>query len=647
MAKKNYERLRTILKEKGTYDINVLAKKLGMNEYQTKEYLLQFLYSELSCLDTYAEHVRIKYLYKIFKYFERASNKKELENIKFNLEKCSKLCLKRLAKIPKEKLPEDCVFSKMLDNISVTYLGIDYLPTKEESDVGEVSYELLDYIINDLHNYNYLFELLKTFPQNLTVKNKKGEYLIESLLDKYLEIVMEDTQYSDIIFYEKVIKLFINNPKIYVDKEIQKKMLEKTKNTIKRIDESYDVFDKKKAYFFLNEVFTDISEEKEATNFIADMEKLNYKYQIKPEFTKKVLSDALKELELYDGQTIDCTDKHTITIDKESTWAYDDACSLEVLPNGNYLLGIYVTDVASHVKRGSQIDLEALRRSETIYLPGKNITMLPEELTRRLSLRADEDRRAIGLFFEITPQMVILGFDVKKCVINVNKNYSYDEVDELLLGDSTIGTSGLLKDMYSISTGMHDLSKYGTNYRKLKKIKKNLLEQTPAPLEETINPSLNMIAQFMIIANTVIANYFSKQDNLPFIYRINLAGYSGKVVEKVKEISRANISFDELRTYINYILPPSVYSVVNFGHNALRLDAYCHFTNPLRNYPSLENQRLVEEYMINDGQGHKKKYDETYYSELCNYINERISLDNDYVEEAKQLYKRYDEVDKN
>lgn len=643
MAKKNYEKIRSILKEKGTYEIDVLAKKLGMNEFQTKEYLLNFLYSELSCIDTKADHNRYKYLYKIFKYFEQAANKKELEIIKFNLEKCSKLCKRRISRIDKDKLSEDSIFRKLQDTVNVTYLGIGYLPTKEEN-VDEVSYKLLDYIIYDLHNYNYLFELLKTFPQNLAVKNKNGEYLIETLVDKYIETVIHQKCHSDIIYYEKIIKLFINDPKFYVDKNLEKILLVKLKNAIKTIDELEENIDKKKAYFFLSEVISDINQNIELTDIVSDIKKVDYKYEIKKDFSSKELRQASRKIDIYDEQVIDLTDKYTITIDKESTWVYDDAISLEILPNGNYLLGIYVADATKHIRRGSNIDLEAFRRSETIYLPKEPITMLPYDLTKKLSLSQSEPKGAIGVFFELTKDVKIVNVDVKRCVINVNKNYSYDEVDSLLQSDSNIGIPILFKEMYHISTNIQDMSIYGTKYRELKKIKKNLLSQVP--LEETINPSCNMIAQFMIEANATIANFFDNHPEIPFIYRINLAGYSSNVVEKIKEISRTNMSFEDLISYINYIIPPSVYSTINFGHNGLKLDAYCHFTNPLRNYASLETQRLVVEYMINDGRNHKKKYDKKYYENLCNYMNSRINLDNDYLGEIKQLYKRYDEVDK-
>ena len=47
MSSKNFERLRTTLKEKGTMPLDEVSKMFKKNEFQTKQMLLQFLYNEI------------------------------------------------------------------------------------------------------------------------------------------------------------------------------------------------------------------------------------------------------------------------------------------------------------------------------------------------------------------------------------------------------------------------------------------------------------------------------------------------------------------------------------------------------------------------------------------------------------------------
>src|SRR5699024_3808700 len=79
----------------------------------------------------------------------------------------------------------------------------------------------------------------------------------------------------------------------------------------------------------------------------------------------------------------DLTDVPFITIDGESTLDMDDALSIKKLDNGWELL-VAIADPTAYVAPNSVMDKVAAERAFTVYLPGRNIPMLPRTLADEL-----------------------------------------------------------------------------------------------------------------------------------------------------------------------------------------------------------------------------------------------------------------------
>src|SRR5258708_33124077 len=101
------------------------------------------------------------------------------------------------------------------------------------------------------------------------------------------------------------------------------------------------------------------------------------------------------------GRT-DFRDVPTVTIDGEHARDFDDAITIEKLPNGNFWLGVHIADVSHYVQEGSALDREAYDRGTSVYFPERAGHMFPSELATGLcSLNPRVDRLVQSCFMEV------------------------------------------------------------------------------------------------------------------------------------------------------------------------------------------------------------------------------------------------------
>ena len=77
----------------------------------------------------------------------------------------------------------------------------------------------------------------------------------------------------------------------------------------------------------------------------------------------------------------DMRKENVFTIDPVDAKDFDDALSIEFLPNGNYYLGVHIADVTHYMQPETPLDIEAYKRGTSIYLVDRVIPMLPERLS--------------------------------------------------------------------------------------------------------------------------------------------------------------------------------------------------------------------------------------------------------------------------
>ena len=352
---------------------------------------------------------------------------------------------------------------------------------------------------------------------------------------------------------------------------------------------------------------------------------LAFKYGFNYDFSEEVLDEASK-LE-YEEDNRELIEANIFTIDGDDAKDFDDAISIEILANGNYLLGVYIADVAGYVKDGSVIDKEAYERGTSVYLPNKVIPMLPEKLSNDLcSLNENTKKKVIACLIEISKDGNIVSYDLKNATIISKHRMTYNNVNKIIKGDTDLINK--YQDIVNDIKLMNELK----DILKAKREKRGSLDFEASEIkivydgDEIKEITLRdrdeaecLIEEFMLIANEVVASHFYHLD-LPFIYRVHeepsvanlkklvnlLNGLGIKIsanyhhisnydIQKILELTKDNPSIQNL---VLRLMPKAKYSEVNVGHFGLASPIYTHFTSPIRRYPDLVVHRLIHKYIF-------------------------------------------------
>src|SRR5204862_7179055 len=123
----------------------------------------------------------------------------------------------------------------------------------------------------------------------------------------------------------------------------------------------------------------------------------------------------------------------TVTIDGEHARDFDDAITIERLPNGNFWLGVHIADVSHYVHEGSALDREAYERRTSVYFPERAVHMFPSELATGLcSLNPHVDRLVQSCLVEVNRHGEVVRYEIHDGVINSNERMTYTAVNGIL-----------------------------------------------------------------------------------------------------------------------------------------------------------------------------------------------------------------------
>ena len=350
----------------------------------------------------------------------------------------------------------------------------------------------------------------------------------------------------------------------------------------------------------------------------------------------------------------DLRDVKMVTIDGEDSKDLDDAVSLS-RKGKDYILGVHIADVSHYVKEDSVLDKEALKRGNSVYLPGKVIPMLPERLSNGIcSLNAGEDRLAMSCIMRITEAGVIKDYEICESVINVDRRMTYTNVAAILEGNDR----ALLKEYKGFTAMFKRMERLALALKKMRHKRGAIdfdLPETKIELDDDgrvtdikayeHNTATAMIEQFMLSANECVAGYMLGKD-LPFLYRVhetpdadrmgelmdllrgfgyNIKADPGKI--KPKEVQRmiadcaGTPQEDLIRSLTLRSMKQARYSTECVGHYGLAAKEYTHFTSPIRRYPDLQIHRILKEQLHDK----LKKKRIAHYGEILRGVADRCS----------------------
>ncbi len=344
---------------------------------------------------------------------------------------------------------------------------------------------------------------------------------------------------------------------------------------------------------------------------------------IRTTFPKDAVTEALsfgtrvRKSDLEDR--LDLTELECFTIDPDTAKDYDDALSISY-QDGHYTLGIHIADVSHYVKHGSSLDLEASRRSNSTYFPGKCIPMLPSELSDNLcSLREGVLRLTVSVFVTIDQQGQTKSYDIKRSYIKSRKRLTYKQAKKILdLQMKSPLLASLQRLVEVCDLFKQERAKRGSVQLYLPELVIKV-DDTGAPTDTEIveyDVTHQLVEECMLKANEIVAWHLTKEGkNVTFRVHEEPAkeslqefaalasafGYHLSSDPTPQEIQAFFANLDESRTaqYLATCYIKSMrlacYSPDNIGHYGLSLEHYCHFTSPIRRYVDTIVHRLLFE----------------------------------------------------
>lgn len=364
---------------------------------------------------------------------------------------------------------------------------------------------------------------------------------------------------------------------------------------------------------------------------------------------------------------IDLRNMVTFTIDGKDTKDRDDAVSIKKLDNGEYLLGVHISDVSHYIKPGMRLWDEAMMRGNSVYLIDKVIPMLPHIISNGIcSLNPNVDRLTFSCFMRIDKDGKILSYNFVNTVINSHIAMTYEDVDRILENDEVIPEyEPYIDDLRTLQELTEILEKA--------KVKRGYVDfgcndivvsmdddgKVTEINQRQSTTARKMIEDSMLVTGECGANFCQ---TYPAPFRVHDEPDEDRVEEAFDLIKRSGIRVKATHEIVNGKVIQTILSQIDkvddrtiaanillrsmkracyhssaSPHFGLGLQVYSHFTSPIRRAADLMLHYRIKQIKNNTFDLSKYEEEQQKMKELCVHISRKERYAENAEREADQL----------
>ncbi|HST27128.1 MAG TPA: ribonuclease R [Rudaea sp.] len=328
-----------------------------------------------------------------------------------------------------------------------------------------------------------------------------------------------------------------------------------------------------------------------------------------------------------------------VTIDGEDARDFDDAVFAEPTKEG-FRLVVAIADVSHYVRPGTALDDEAVKRATSVYFPGFVVPMLPETLSNGIcSLNPKVERLCMVCDMIVGHDGEVVRSKFYAAVMRSHARLTYTRVWQAL-GEKNADARAEMADVLPHLDHLHQLYRILAKARQGRgaidfdsrevKFRLDTAGDVVQLGAEPRNDAHKLIEECMIAANVEAAKFLDPR-KIPALYRVHAPPPESKYEDLLEFLREFHLKLPpaaqvqpkdfsnllkKIRDRVDAGLIQSVllrsqslavYSAQNSGHFGLALDAYAHFTSPIRRYPDLLVHRAIR-YALSKGKPSEYTY---------------------------------------